>query len=265
MPVTIEPALRSSSPAAVREAVERARAAPRLAVLLDYDGTLVPLAPRPELAVPGPELLELLARVAARPGAEVHVVSGRERGSLERWLGALPLGLHAEHGFWSRPLGGKWIPAALPFGGWRELALACLSEATARLPGSFIEEKSAGLAWHCRQCDPLERGARTAELIASLSRALAGSPAEVLPGDAVIEVRLRGIHKGRAVAQVRAFAAPGTLFLAIGDDRTDEDLFAALPDGSLAVHVGPAPSRAPLRLADVAAARAFLSEIAADE
>jgi trehalose 6-phosphate synthase/phosphatase len=49
----------------------------------------------------------------------------------------------------------------------------------------------------------------------------------------------------------------------MGDDRTDEDLFAALPPGSVAVHVGPAPSAAPVRLRDVRAARAVLAEIAA--
>jgi trehalose-6-phosphatase len=74
--------------------------------------------------------------------------------------------------------------------------------------------------------------------------------------------RPHGIHKGRAVAQVLAHSEPGALVLAIGDDRTDEDLFAALPDGSVAVHVGPAPSRAPIRIRDVSAARALLARIA---
>jgi hypothetical protein len=48
----------------------------------------------------------------------------------------------------------------------------------------------------------------------------------------------------------------------LGDDRTDEDLFGALPDGSVAVHVGPSASRAPLRIRDVPAARALLARIA---
>jgi trehalose 6-phosphate synthase/phosphatase len=47
----------------------------------------------------------------------------------------------------------------------------------------------------------------------------------------------------------------------MGDDRTDEDLFAALPEGSISVHVGPAPSRAALRLPDVRAARALLASL----
>jgi trehalose 6-phosphate synthase/phosphatase len=47
----------------------------------------------------------------------------------------------------------------------------------------------------------------------------------------------------------------------MGDDRTDEDLFAALPDGSIAIHVGAAASRAPIRIVDVTAARALLAQL----
>jgi trehalose 6-phosphate synthase/phosphatase len=46
--------------------------------------------------------------------------------------------------------------------------------------------------------------------------------------------------------------------LALGDDRTDEDLFAAVPPGSISVHVGPAASRAELRVRNVTEARAFV-------
>ena len=53
----------------------------------------------------------------------------------------------------------------------------------------------------------------------------------------VLEVQPHGVNKGRAVAYVLARATPETLLSAMGDDRTDEDLFAAPPEGSLAVHV----------------------------
>jgi trehalose 6-phosphate synthase/phosphatase len=49
---------------------------------------------------------------------------------------------------------------------------------------------------------------------------------------------------------------------ALGDDATDEDLFAALPPGAESFHVGPRPSRARLRLEDVAAAREVLNALA---
>ncbi|PYV92873.1 MAG: bifunctional alpha,alpha-trehalose-phosphate synthase (UDP-forming)/trehalose-phosphatase, partial [Acidobacteria bacterium] len=75
-----------------------------------------------------------------------------------------------------------------------------------------------------------------------------------------IEVRLQGIHKGIIVPRLLG-RHPGPRVLAMGDDRTDEDLFAALTPGSFAVHVGPGPSRAQYRLADPASARWFLSRL----
>ena len=207
-------------------------------------------------------MLALLGRLAARPDTEVHVVSGRKRSTLERWFRALDVGLHAEHGYWSRAPGGRWVGAELPAPEWREPVLAILRDFAERTPGSLIEEKTAGLAWHYRAADPEFGASQANELALHLSTFLSNVPVEILPGDMVLELRPHGIHKGRAVTEVLARAAASTLLLAMGDDRTDEDLFAALPDGSVAIHVGPAPSRAQLRIRDVAAARQLLGRIA---
>jgi trehalose 6-phosphate synthase/phosphatase len=257
-----DPGTSLSSPAALRDAADRARRAERLLLLLDYDGTLANFAPTPELAAPDPALLALLHRLVARPRTEVHVVSGRRRETLERWLGALGVGLHAEHALWSRPPGGGWTAAPVGDTAWREPALAILREFADRTPGSLVEVKTVGLAWHYRAADPEHGPAQAKELSLHLSTLLSNAPVELLPGDMVLEVRPHGVHKGRAVQQALAHAAPGTLVLAMGDDRTDEDLFAALPAGSVAIHVGPTPSRAPLRIADVSTARALLDLLA---
>ena len=251
-----------SPPAAVRDAIERARAARRLVLLLDYDGTLVRFAPTPDLAAPDRALLDLLRRLASRPRTEVHVVSGRRRNTLERWLGSLPVGLIAEHGFWTRRPGGAWVGAELPPAPWHDPVLAILRDFCQRTPGSLIEEKTAGFAWHYRTADPEHGAAQAKELTLYLSTVLSNVPVEILSGEKVIEVRPHGINKGRAVAHVLAEAAPETLLFAMGDDRTDEDLFVALPEGSIAVHVGPSPSRAPIRIRDVATARALLADLA---
>ncbi len=260
-----EPVLGFSPSPVVRAAVDRARAAHRLALLLDYDGTLVSFAATPILAAPDAKLLALLRRLAARPRTEVHVVSGRKQGTLDRWFGSLPIGLHAEHGFWTRPPGGKWRSVDVPPATWREPVLAILREFAERTPGSLIEEKTAGLAWHYRAADPEYGAAQAKELSLHLAVLLSNLPVEILPGDMVIEIRPHGIHKGRVVSEVLTRAEPDTLLLAMGDDRTDEDLFAALPDGSIAIHVGAAASRAPIRIFDVVAARALLAQIGEEQ
>ncbi|HLK10017.1 MAG TPA: bifunctional alpha,alpha-trehalose-phosphate synthase (UDP-forming)/trehalose-phosphatase [Candidatus Binatia bacterium] len=259
----------TSTPAAtaaghVARLVGRMRAAERLVLLLDYDGTLVPFAGVPDLATPDEALLSLLRALAARPRTEVHVVSGRSRETMERWLGALPVGLHAEHGFWSRRPGGLWTAPPVPTMEWRERVLAILEHFAARTPGSLVEEKTVSLAWHYRMTEP-EFGTRQAnELRLHLTELLSNAPVEILPGEKVVEVRPHGMHKGAIVAPILAQASPGTLAVAVGDDRTDEDLFAALPPGALAIHVGPAASRASVRLGGVAEVRRLLRAVVGD-
>jgi trehalose 6-phosphate synthase/phosphatase len=251
-----------SPPGQVRAALERAVEAPRLALLLDYDGTLVPFAKTPDLAVPDAELLSLLRRLAARPLTEVHLVSGRPRRTMERWFGGLGVTLHAEHGVWSRFPGQGWECAPLPEMPWRDGVRAILREFAERTPGSLVEEKTAGFAWHYRSADPEYGATQAKELSLHLATVLTNVPVELLPGDHVIELRVHGMHKGRVAAEVAGRAPEGTLLLAMGDDRTDEDLFAGLPPGSVGIHIGPRPSRATVRIADVRAARRLLESLA---
>jgi trehalose 6-phosphate synthase/phosphatase len=238
----------------------RLREAPARVLLLDYDGTLAALKPRPEQAAPDAELLRVLEAVSRTPGTHLHVVSGRGRGDLEAWLGHLPIGLHAEHGLWSRMAPGeKWeMPQGLDLS-WKPHALELMRQVAGRVPGALVEEKTAGVAWHYRLADA-EFGLNQARELRMLAAELfSAQGVEVLPGNKVVELRPRGIHKGRVVERVVARAGEGAAVLAVGDDRTDEDLFAALPPGGVALGVGPRPSRAELRVEDPAAVVRLLS------
>ncbi len=236
---------------------EALRGARRVALLLDYDGTLVPLAARPELAPPDAEVLRLLADLAKQPGMQVHVISGRPRDELERWLGDLKIGLHAEHGVFSRADGAWHMRARIPEE-LRTRVKATLEHVARCTPGSFVEVKAVSLAFHYRQAEP-EHGAHQArELRLHLREQLAGTPLEVLPGDKVVEVRPQGIHKGLAI---RDLLGPGDRAVAFGDDRTDEDLFGALADDAITVRVGRGASTARWRVPDVAAVRGLLRSL----
>ncbi|MEZ0332779.1 MAG: bifunctional alpha,alpha-trehalose-phosphate synthase (UDP-forming)/trehalose-phosphatase [Gemmatimonadales bacterium] len=252
----------AGSSAARDELSRRLSETDSLLLLLDYDGTLVPFTPTPELARPDSELLSLLRSLAGRPSTEVHVVSGRGREALDHWLGTLPVWLHAEHGFWSRsPTERTWIPAGEVGGSWREPVLAILRDTTARTPGSLIEVKAVALAWHYRLAD-LETGARRAnELRLHLNQLLSNQPVEVLAGNRVLEIRPHGIHKGRIVPPLPPEKLARTAVVAIGDDRTDEDLFAALPPEAISIRVGPGNTRARFRLESVTAVRGVLQSL----
>jgi trehalose 6-phosphate synthase/phosphatase len=263
-----EPSARALSPT-VGEAALRAELTSalerndELLVLLDYDGTLVPFTATPELARPDAALLHLLRTLAGRPDTEVHIVSGRGREALEQWMGSLPMWLHAEHGFWSRPPGrAEWTPAADIHGSWREPVLGILRDITARTPGSLIEVKAVAIAWHYRMAD-LETGARRAnELRIHLNQLLSNQPVEILAGNRVLEIRPYGVHKGRILPPLSPEREARTTILAIGDDRTDEDLFASLPPHSISARVGPGATRARFRLESTSAVRALLQMLA---
>jgi trehalose 6-phosphate synthase/phosphatase len=253
---------RSAKPPPLAEVAARLKEARQRVLLLDYDGTLVGHAPRPELAGPDPELKALLERLAALPGTHVHIVSGRMKETLEEWLGALPVSLHAEHGLWSRSgPGAPWRMLEGVQPEWKELARPLLERFTSRVPGSFVEEKTASLAWHYRLVDPGFGAWQSRELRLKLAEVLGQSPMEVLPGEKVVEVRPRGVNKGRVVARALEGVEPGALAAAFGDDRTDEDLFAALPEGALSVHSGGKMSRASYRASGPAEVRKVLAAL----
>ncbi len=245
-----------SSSEAVAGLVARMREAASLILLLDYDGSLVPFAPIPDLARPDPELLRLLRALTERPGVEVHIVSGRKRDDIERWFGALPLHLHAEHGLWSRSPGEAGRATSLDVS-WKERVLPILLEYADRTPGTLVEEKPAGLAWHFRMADPQYGSSQANELRKHLTELLSNTPIEILAGHEVIELRPHGVNKGAVVAPLVS-RAPRTLIVAVGDDATDEDMFGALPPSALSVRVGGGDSQAGFRVRGVEDVRALL-------
>jgi trehalose 6-phosphate synthase/phosphatase len=240
-------------------------ASPRLVALLDYDGTLVPFAPAPDLAAPDDELLALL-RDLSLAGVEVHLVSGRRRESLERWLGELPVALHAEHGFWSRArpeavTGAAWFPRGELEVPWKMDLRTMLDHFTEMSPGSMVEEKTASLAWHYRMLDPELATTRVDEVRHAVIAHIRALPLEVIEGDKVIEVRVSGVNKGLVVGDIDQ--SQPTAIIAMGDDRTDEDLFKALPPSAASIIVGTLPSIARIRIEDHVAARRLLRQIIA--
>ena len=128
-----------------------------------------------------------------------------------------------------------------------------------RTPGSRIEEKSFSLAWHYRQADPEFGEWLAKELADTLHAQLAGTDLAILLGNKVVEVRYAWANKGEALAAGRTRRKPADFTLAIGDDRTDEDMFERLSADDWSVKVGRGPTRARFRIAGPAEVRALLA------
>ena len=242
------------------ELVQQYRQAARRALLLDYDGTLVPFVADPKLAHPDRELLDLLGELAAATGNGVAIVSGRPRRDLEEWFGALPVSLVAEHGVWLRPKGGDWRMLRAITTDWKERVRPILQLYVDRLPGAMLEEKEFSLAWHYRRADVDQASRRARELLDALAGFTRNIDVQVLEGNKVLEVRNTGVSKGTAATEwVGGLEAD--FILAIGDDWTDEDLFRALPPSAYSVRVGLANTAARYYLANHTAVRRVLREL----
>ena len=246
-------------------ALEASRAAGRRLLFLDYDGTLVPFRNRPHEAVPPVRLVSLLTRLSDRPGDRVVLVSGRPRAQLDPWFGSIEgLWLAGEHGAIIRPAGStSWegLRPSLPVE-WKSRVRPVLEHFTDRAPGSFIEEKEYSLVWHYRMSDP-EFGEWLAnELASSLDELLAESELRAVRGQKSVEVRLSWANKGEVAAQMLNDVPESAFKLAIGDDRTDEDLFERLPGDAWTIHVGDGASRARFRLSSPREVCEFLDALA---
>lgn len=224
-------------------------------LFLDFDGTLVEIAARPDAIVVDPRLPVLLARLAAAFAGRVAIVSGRSVAELAHWLGSLDLALAGSHGVEIRwPDGRTEGPAPID----PAPLLAATDDVRARFPGVVVEAKPFGIALHYRNAPDAGDACRT------LATALAAAHGLVVqPGKMVFELRQPGVDKGNAVRRLLSHPAmAGSKPVFVGDDLTDEAGFAAAAAfGGAGVLVGPdRPTAARYRLDTVAATLGWLSK-----
>jgi trehalose 6-phosphate synthase/phosphatase len=233
------------------------------AVLLDYDGTLREFVDVPSEAIPTSSIFRIVESIRADERVRLALVSGRDAKTLDSWFGDFDITLVAEHGAWMK-LGknAQWVMAdSLLDNDWKKQVLSMLDEYTQRTPGSSVEEKTAAVVWHYRAADADLGKWQARELTTQLEYSLANQPVEVIEGSAIVEIRQQGVTKGAAFRALELAVGPFDFQLAIGDDTTDEDLFAALPATGISIHVGDTPSRAAERLSGPPAVRAFLRSL----
>ena len=145
---------------------------------------------------------------------------------------------------------------------WKGKAREIMEEFAAHSPGAMVEEKTAALCWHFRQCEPRFAELQERELRLHLADLFSNQPVEVIRGSKIVELRQQGAHKGLVITALQNSLPRGALIVAIGDDTTDEDMFRHLPEESIGIHVGSLPSRARYRLGGHQAVRALLQRIA---
>ncbi len=230
-------------------------------LFLNYDGTLATYSGRPEQASPGEELLSLLEKLAGHPANHVALVSGRKRSDVDRWFGDVKsLCLAAEHGAWVRPCDGDEWMSRHPGRGedWKTPVLELLDHFVSRAPGSLIEEKENSVVWHYRMTHPEFGEWLAAELVGVLEGMLSETEVNAVRGQKCVEIRPLWVHKGQVVEEMLSRYTNSDFRFAVGDDRTDEDMFATLDPEAWTVRVGKGDTGARFYLPNPASVRALL-------
>lgn len=211
-------------------------------LFLDYDGTLMPFNKDPEKVKPDRELWNLLQRLCSDPKNKVVIISGRDKESLDHWMGDLPVDMIAEHGVWLKEGRPFWSLFDYITDEWKAEIKPILEMYVDRTPGSFIEHKDYSLVWHYRKADPAFGELRSRELMNHLQYMLTNSNIKILEGNKVIEIKNSGINKGKAA--FKWLQEEYDFILAVGDDWTDEDTFDVMPDSAYTIKVGYSPTNA---------------------
>jgi trehalose 6-phosphate phosphatase len=196
-----------------------------IALLLDVDGTIVDIGPSPADVQVSGALIGSLSRLFDLCGGAVALVSGRPLGDLDRLFAPLHLPAVGGHGaemrvrdneifYWTKPL-----PPDLR----RQLA-----DARNLGEGIVVEDKGYSLALHYRKAP--QQAERLRRHVAASRTAFAAEPTELLLGKAVFEVKRPGINKGESIRKLMGHVPfAGRMPVFIGDDVTDESVFALLP------------------------------------
>jgi trehalose 6-phosphate phosphatase len=234
--------------------------AERIALFVDFDGTLVEFAPTPDSVTVDNALRILLRRLSNAVGGALAVISGRPLASIDALLQLPQLAVIGQHGAEFRHADGHADRPPLSASALDKVRVD-LRPLAAERPDVRVEDKGLAIAFHYREMPRAEPQAR--ELAAAALR-LAGPGFELLHGNCVIELKSIRVDKGRALAAMMLEPPfTGREPWMIGDDHTDEPAFAtAQALGGTGVIVGTTrPSVAHAALPDVAAARKWLADL----
>ncbi|MCO5552000.1 hypothetical protein L7F22_005508 [Adiantum nelumboides] len=225
--MALDPNFRKLSPEHISSAYRRTS---RRAILLDYDGTMMPQTSINK--TPSDEVIEILNVLCSDPKNRVFIVSGRTRRVLGEWFSACEnLGLAAEHGFfyrWHRDADWETSIPVTDFS-WKDVAEPVMNLYTETTDGSFIGLKESALVWHYQDADPDFGSWQAKELLDHLESVLANEPVSVKSSQHMVEVKPQGVTKGviaeKLLLSMVSEGAPPDFVLCCGDDRSDEDMF----------------------------------------
>jgi trehalose 6-phosphate phosphatase len=231
----------------------------RLALFLDFDGTLVEIAEKPDAVQLAETTRETLTRLQRSLGGALAIVTGRDIEMIDAMLAPFRCPVAGVHGLTRRDALGR-AHGAMVESNFLDEAERRLQQLARTEVGLLVERKSHAIAIHYRSRADLEH--MCLEVMEGIARL--DDRVRLVRGKMVIEARPTGGDKGMAVADFMMeapFAGRRPLFA--GDDVTDEDAFEVVNRrGGLTLKIGPGETRAQHRIANTASFLAWLAEMA---
>lgn len=232
----------------------------RAAILLDVDGTLLDIASTPSAIRVPPSLIHSLTRLQKRTRGALALISGRPLAELDRIFAPLKVPAIGGHGAELRPHdnGDSEERQVDSLDGRLRTHLMNIAKVA---PGILIEDKGYAIALHYRRSPKLERMLH--KEVAAICAKLAPAGVKVLCGKAVVEIKSGRFNKGTALRELMAqspFRGRQPIF--VGDDITDDDVFAVLPEfNGIGFSVGKASQGAVFTFASPREVRAWLDHL----
>lgn len=233
--------------------MERFRRASQVLLLLDYDGTLAPIVPRPEQAHLSSDTRQLLYDLKNNAKFVLGVISGRSLVDVRERVGVSDIIYAGNHGLEMEGIGEPFLHPEAEI--LRDaLAAICqkLEQQLGQYPGVIVENKGLTLSVHYRLTPEDLVGQVESAFNCAVAPSVGDDVVRITHGKKVLEVRPNvAWDKGKAIARIMEVYADATLAAYFGDDLTDEAGFSVVQDaGGIAVFVGPArqPTRALYRV-----------------
>ncbi|XP_020595689.1 alpha,alpha-trehalose-phosphate synthase [UDP-forming] 6-like [Phalaenopsis equestris] len=213
------------------------------ALLLDYDGTLMPQSTIDKR--PSSKLVEILNSLCNEKNNSVFLVSGKSRRTLSDWFYTCEnLAIAAEHGCFIKLKRDSAWETCVPLVGcdWKQVVEPVMKLYTDTTDGSTIEDNETALVWSYEDADPDFGSCQAKELLSHLESVLANEPVSVKAGPHKVEVKPQGVSKGLVVERMLSTLGAKVLqpdfILCIGDDRSDEQMFEVINNAMTGPRLG---------------------------
>jgi trehalose 6-phosphate synthase/phosphatase len=209
----------------------------KMKLFLDYDGTLVGFKDKYQDVTLSPEMINIIKELGKI--MPVSIISGRSTEFLDSQFNFLEIEMAAEHGAYFKDSNRDWVcRVTSDTTTWFPEVINVMNSYTDKVPLSSIEVKKSSVVWHYRQSPSDFAAFQARKLDDELQACLSNQPVAISIGSKIVEAKATECNKGDYIRFRMSQEEDDTLFICIGDDKTDEDMFQIAKEKGLTIKIG---------------------------